>query len=155
MGGCRHSGLHSAAGREEQGMAFDFELYDRRLAPRSSAPTVTITRRGMLSLSRAAHDLIGRADAVELLYDRTNHLVAVRAADPESTTAFALRPASTDRPASPLTTTATSFFTYYRIDTTVSRRWTPESHDNMLIVNLDGPSVEVRRGSGKEVDEDD
>lgn len=131
------------------------ELFDRRLAPLSKAPLVTIQRRGNLSFTHAAHELLGKPDAIELLYDRDERLIGIRSADPQSPTAFTLRPAVADRPASPLVTTATSFTTFYNIDTSVSRRWTPELRDGLLLIDLKGPSIEVRRGPSKETDEDD
>ena len=131
------------------------ELFDRRLAPLNKAPLVTIQRRGNFSFTHAAHELLGKPDAIELLYDREEHLIGIRPADPRSTTAFALRPAVADRPASPLVTTAASFTAFYDIDTSVSRRWTPELRDGLLLIDLKGPSVEARRGSSKETDDED
>ena len=40
------------------GMATGFEVFDKRMTPLAKAPSVTIQRRGVISLNRVAHDLI-------------------------------------------------------------------------------------------------
>jgi len=47
-----------------------FEVFDKRQAPLGKAPAVTIQRRGLMSLNRAAYNMINEPSTVELLYDR-------------------------------------------------------------------------------------
>jgi hypothetical protein len=47
-----------------------FEVFDKRQAPLAKAPAVTIQRRGLMSLNRAAYNMINEPSTVELLYDR-------------------------------------------------------------------------------------
>ena len=65
-----------------------FEVFDKRMTPLAKAPSVTIQKRGVISLNKAAHDLIENAETVELLYDRERRVMALRAADDSSTKGF-------------------------------------------------------------------
>ena len=88
-----------------------FEVFDKRMTPLAKAPSVTIQKRGVISLNKAAHDLIDSAETVELLYDRGRQVIALRASDDSSPHAYA-------------------------IDTTATRRWKPFMEDGMLCVDL-------------------
>lgn len=63
-----------------------FEVFDKRMTPLAKAPSVTIQKRGVISLNKAAHDIIGNAGTVELLYDRDRQVMALRATDDSSPT---------------------------------------------------------------------
>lgn len=119
-----------------------FELFDKRNAPLAKALSITIQKRGIFSISKAAHKLIGEAATVELLFDKDTHTIAIRASDP-SPHAYAIR-AQSERASAQVVLSATAFTQYYDIDTTVSRRWEPFMQDGMLCINLSGPSSIVR-----------
>lgn len=89
----------------------------------------------MISLNKAAHDLIGNADTVELLYDRDRQVMAVRATDDFSPHAYAVRSGSKRGPGQAIVS-ATAFTAHYGIDTTATRRWKPFVEDGMLYVDL-------------------
>jgi hypothetical protein len=112
-----------------------FEVFDKRMTPLAKAPSVTIQKRGVISLNKAAHDLIGNAETVELLYDRERKVMAVRATDDSSPHAYAVRSASKRGPGQAVIS-ATAFTAHYGIDTTATRRWKPFMEDGMLCVNL-------------------
>ncbi|MCE0459637.1 hypothetical protein [Curtobacterium flaccumfaciens] len=119
-----------------------FELFDKRNAPLAKAPSVTIQKRGIFSISKAAHKLIGETATVELLFDKENQIIAMRPSEP-SPHAYAIR-AQSERAGAQVVLSATAFTQYYNIDTTVSRRYEPYMADDMLCINLAGPSAIVR-----------
>jgi hypothetical protein len=112
-----------------------FEVFDKRMTPLVKAPSVTIQKRGVISLNKAAHDLVDNAETVELLYDRERKVMALRAADDSSPHAYAVRNGSKRGPGQAIVS-ATAFTQHYGIDTTATRRWKPFIEDGMLCVDL-------------------
>jgi hypothetical protein len=112
-----------------------FEVFDKRMTPLAKAPSVTIQKRGVISLNKAAHDLVDNAQTVELLYDRDRKVMALRAADDSSPHAYAVRNGSKRGPGQAIVS-ATAFTQHYGIDTTATRRWKPFMEDGMLCVDL-------------------
>ena len=112
-----------------------FEVFDKRMTPLAKAPSVTIQKRGVISLNKAAHDLIHNAQTVELLYDRDRQVMAVRGTDDSSPHAYAVRSASKRGPGQAVVS-ATAFTAHYGIDTTATRRWKPFMEEGMLCVDL-------------------
>lgn len=129
-----------------------FELFDKRLVPVSKAPSITIQKRGILSINKVAHDMIGAADTVELLYDREERIIAIRPTDGQSPHAYSIRPQS-QRGTGQAILSATAFTQYYEIDTTVSRRWVPYESEGMLCIDLKGQSAEIRGNRSKKHEE--
>ena len=117
-----------------------FEVFDKRMTPLVKAPSVTIQKRGVISLNKAAHDLIDNTETVELLFDRDRQVMAVRATDDSSPHAYAVRSASKRGPGQAVIS-ATAFTAYYGIDTTATRRWKPFVEDGMLCVDLTEPGT--------------
>jgi hypothetical protein len=126
-----------------------FEVFDKRMAPLAKAPSITMQRRGIFSITRAAHQLIGNPDTVELLYDRDRHIIALRPTQPGTAHAYALRPQGVGKTTGPLILSATAFTQYYAIDTSESRRFTPYLDDGMMCIALDGPSTVVQGNRGR------
>ena len=112
-----------------------FEVFDKRMTPLAKAPSVTIQKRGVISLNKAAHDLIDNAETVELLYDRDRNVMALRSADDTAPHAYAVRSGSKRGPGQAIVS-ATAFTAHDDIDTTATRRWKPFVEDDMLCVNL-------------------
>ena len=132
-----------------------FEVFDKRSAPMAGAPSVTLQRRGIVSINGPAHALINRPRVVELLFDRERRIVALRSADPSPTTYELRRPTRSGQ----TLLSAAAFTKAYDIDTDVSRRFEPFVEDGMLCFDLNGPSVEIRgnrspRRDGEESTED-
>lgn len=117
-----------------------FELFDKRSAPMRGAPSVTVQRKGIVSINAAAHQLIGGARVVDLLFDPKRRVMALRPAN-KSPHSYELRKPSNS---GQTLLSATAFMQAYDIDTTVSRRFEPFEEDGMLCINFDGPSTEVR-----------
>jgi hypothetical protein len=112
-----------------------FEVFDKRMTPLAKAPSVTIQKRGVISLNKAAHELVDSAETVELLYDRERQVMALRVADDSSPHAYAVRNGSKRGPGQAIVS-ATAFTQHYGIDTTATRRWKPFVEDGMLCVDL-------------------
>lgn len=129
-----------------------FEVFDKRMAPLAKAPSVTIQKRGIFSINRAAHKLIGEPETVELLFDREDNLIAMRPSSESH--AYAIRP-QTSRDTGQVILSATAFTQFYDIDTVVSRRFKPFEQDGMLCIDLNGPSVEVVGNRAKRDDSED
>lgn len=123
-----------------------FEVFDKRMAPLAKAPSVTIQKRGIFSINKAAHKLIGEPETVELLFDKDANIIALRASN--ELHAYTIRPQSA-RETGQVILSATAFTQYYDVDTSVSRRYKPYVEDGMLCIDLNGPSVEVRGNRSK------
>lgn len=117
-----------------------FEVFDKRHATMRSAPSVTIQKRGIVSINGAAHALLDRAKIVEILYDKERKVMAIRAAEP-SQRSYELRDPT---PSGQTLLSATAFTQAFDIDTTVSRRYEPFVEDGMLCINIAGPSTVVQ-----------
>ncbi|MGQ4818130.1 hypothetical protein ACQ1ZK_13345, partial [Enterococcus faecium] len=117
----------------------------------AKTPSVTIQKRGLISLNRAAFALMGEPEAVELLYDRDEKIVGLRPVGEVSAHSYPLRPQSNKQDSGPLMVGGTAFTQYYGIDTTVSRRWVPTLVDGVLCVDLkvEGAVATSNRSSDK------
>ncbi|MFJ4972448.1 hypothetical protein [Streptomyces sp. NPDC088755] len=113
----------------------NFETFTKRMAPLVKQPFVTIQKRGTISLNAAAHALLGKPEAVELLYDREESVVGFRPVPRESEHAYPLR-AQNNKSVGPYIVSGTAFVKYYNIDTTVSRRWVASLVGDVLCVDL-------------------
>ncbi len=71
-----------------------FEVFDKGMTPLAKAPSVTVQKRGVISLNKAAHDLVGNAKTVKLLYNCDRQVMALRATDDFSPHAYAVRSGS-------------------------------------------------------------
>lgn len=130
-----------------------FEVFDKRLAPLAKAPSVTIQKRGIFSINKAAHKLIGEPVSVELLFDKENDIVALRPSTEAH--AYAFRPQSSRADTGQVVMSATAFTQYYEIDTSISRRYKPYEQDGMLCIDLRGSSVKVVGNRSKRSSESD
>lgn len=120
-----------------------FEVFNKRFAPLAKAPSVTIQKRGLMSLNRAAYALLGEPKAVELLFDKDERIIGLRPIDDAAAHAYPLRPQSSKSDSGPLILAGTAFTQYYNIDTTVSRRWIPTLRDGVLCIDLKQEGVVV------------
>lgn len=121
-----------------------FEVFDKRMAPLAKAPSVTIQRKGIISINRAAYALMGEPATVELLYDKDRKVVGLRGADESVPHAYEVRAQSASKETGPLIVAGTAFTNFYKIDTTVSRRWQPFVEDGILCIDLASGGVEIR-----------
>lgn len=112
-----------------------FEKFRRSSAASSDRPSVTITRRGLIALNRAAFDALGAPDNVELLYDRTARRLGIRVTPDDDPDGFAVR-ASASRTGAPFMITAIAFTKHFGIDTSTAMRWTAALDGDTLCADL-------------------
>lgn len=118
-----------------------FEVFKRQMAPLAKRPFVTIQKKGILSLNASAHAQLGDPDAVELLFDREERKIGIRAIDANAEHAYAIR--SMGKAGSSWLISAIAFADYYQVPTEIARRYPVDVQDNILIVDLNGPSTEI------------
>lgn len=118
-----------------------FEVFDQLARARSSAPTATLQKGGILSLNGAAHDLLGRAESFELLFSREERVIALRPSTEAHAYAFRIANENTGQGVISLG----RFAAHFGIDVTESQRLTPEMQDDMMLLRLkkDKPSDQV------------
>lgn len=71
-----------------------FEMFDKKMIPLAKAPSLTIQKRGVISLDKAVRNQVDNAQKVELLYDHDRNVIALRAAEDSSPHAYAMRSGS-------------------------------------------------------------
>jgi hypothetical protein len=130
-----------------------WETFQRQRAPLSEEPTITIQRRGTLSLNAAAHSALENPEAVELLFDRSTRRMALRKAEPSTSHAYLVRPLG--KGGSTWLVSGQAFTRYYGIDSEKAMRWDAKlDSDGLLVVDLNDPGTEVT-GNRKQAEEPD
>jgi hypothetical protein len=130
-----------------------FEIYKRQRAPATTDPSITIQKRGTLSLNVAAFTALDSPDAVELLYDRDHRLMALRKVDPGAAHAYQVRALGRGAVNSTWLISGMAFTAHYGIPTEVARRWIGRVEDGMLILDLATPGAEVTAGQRRKPNE--
>lgn len=126
-----------------------FEVYAKGSAPIATVPSLTIQKRGLISINRAAYRLLGDPVAVELMWDKERQLVGLRSVPIESPNAYPVRPQASNSTTGPLLIAGNLFTRYIGLDTTEAHRWVPRLEDGILVVDLSTPGGKVhtnRRG---------
>lgn len=136
-----------------RGGAVGFEVFDKRMAPLAKAPSITIQKRGIFSINKTAHKLIGEPETVELLFNKDEQIIALRPSTEAH--AYAMRSPSSRANTGQSVMSATAFTQYYDIDTSVSRRYTPYEKDGMLCIDLQGPNVKIVGNRSKRTPQED
>lgn len=126
-----------------------FEVFKKRLSPLAKAPSLTIQKRGLISMSRSAYALLGEPPAVELLYDRERKVVGLRACEERVAHAYEVRIQNPEKETGQALVAGTAFTTYYGIDTSISRRYEPWMEEGILCVDVGAGGVEVVGNRGK------
>lgn len=122
-----------------------FEVFDKRQAPMRGAPSVTVQKRGIISINGPAHNFINAERVVELLFDRARRVMAIRPAEPSAKTYELRKPSKSGQ----TLVSATAFMDAYDIDTSVSRRYEPFEENGMLCIDFNGNFTEVRGNRSK------
>jgi hypothetical protein len=118
----------------------EFETFKRGGMPSRGEPAVTIQKRGALSLNAAAYETIGSPGYVELLYDREERRIGIRASD-LSPHAYVVRGVGENEATHVVSGKA--FLNYYEIPRGVARRWIAEEQDGILVIDLKQPGTDV------------
>ena len=124
-----------------------FEVFDKRQAPMRGAASVTVQKRGIVSINAAAHQIINAAQVVELLFDRDRRVMAIRPAEPSTRTYQLREPSKSGQ----TLLSATAFMDTYGIDTSVSRRYEPFEEDGMLCIDFNAEFTEIRGNRAKKL----
>lgn len=129
-----------------------FEVFDKRTAKSPKVPYVTLQRRGLISLNQGAFEGLNGAEAVELLYNRSERVIGLRPVDPESPRSFPVR--QQNRGHSYLVA-GQAFTNHYGIDTSTARRYLATFRNGMLLVDLkqsgaDATGVRARKPASAE-----
>jgi len=117
----------------------NFEKFTKKLIPLGKAPTVTMQKRGNLSLSNSAYTALGSPKAVHLMYDREERIVGLKPADPDDPDAYPPRSSAGSRGTGSMIVTAGAFAHHYGIDVSIPRRYDATVEDGILTFDLKKP----------------
>ncbi|WP_182358565.1 hypothetical protein [Tomitella gaofuii] len=124
-----------------------FEVFDKRNTSLRRAPSVSIQKRGVISINRAAYTLMDAPECVELLYDREGGIVGIRGVGDDVPHGYAVRGAGRSAGTGPVMVAGSAFTAFYDIDTTISRRYPARMDDDVLCIDLDaGTEIIGNRG---------
>ncbi|MFD6565475.1 hypothetical protein [Micromonospora profundi] len=119
----------------------NFEVFHRPKSTPDDTPTVTISPAAM-TLNKAALELLGHPERVELLYDRGQHLMGIRpAGDGDRQSSFKATPT----PQGGAKVAHRSFVNHYGIPAGPARRWPAFLDGGVLCVDLKGGSTLIAR----------
>lgn len=114
-----------------------FETFTKRMVPLGKDPYVTIQKRGLMSFNKAAYVAMGEPSAVELLYNATERVVAIRQVADNTPHAYKFRQLGSKANSSTFIVAATAFANYYGIPVDVSvRRQAQIDSDGVLFIDL-------------------
>lgn len=123
-----------------------FETFKRQRAPLTTEPAITIQKRGTFSLNAPAFEALGSPEYLELLYDRDERLIGLRKADAHVPHAYVVRPLGNG---TTQMVSGTAFLAFYGIEFDAARRWIGRLQDDMLVIDLKEPGVEVTGSRAK------
>jgi hypothetical protein len=118
-----------------------FETFTRQRKT-GRQPYVTMQKKGVISINKAAFDALEQPESVELLYDGEARMVALRKVDSGVEHAYQVR-APVEHHATWLVSGA-AFMSYYEIDNSESVRRPARLEGDLLIIDLNHPGVDPR-----------
>lgn len=124
----------------------NFEVFNRRAAPVTAQPLVTIQKRGTMSFNRAAFEALGGPEAVELLFDRQERVVGFRPVGADVPHAY--RPRKQGHTYNYLVA-GQAFTQHYGIETDTARRYPAAMLDGVLVVDLKQPGTDATGPRGR------
>lgn len=121
----------------------DFERFDQRHIAIAGSPFVTIQKGGrVMTINRAAYEMLGSPEAVELLYSKKDRVIGVRKVSKKEPYAFPLRgQGRKGQEPSNYLVAVQAFTKHYGIDTSVAMRYPAEIQQDTLTVSLDRGNV--------------
>jgi hypothetical protein len=124
-------------------MAYEgFEVFDGYYAHVTKLSHVSISRSGTISLNRTAFEALGSPLYVELLFHRAKRLIGIRHADRDGKHSIPVRKQGHSKS---YIIAGLAFAKEYDIGISVARRFEASLDENMLIVNLNGASMDATR----------
>lgn len=120
-----------------------FEVYQKGSAPVASVPSVTVQKRGLISINRATFAMMKEPEAVELMWDKDRGVIGLRPVPLSAPNAYPVRPQSADAGRGPLLIAANLFTRYIGLDTDEAHRWTPRMEDDVMCIDVSTPGAKV------------
>ncbi|HEY4033233.1 MAG TPA: hypothetical protein VGL94_04640 [Ktedonobacteraceae bacterium] len=117
-----------------------FEEFDQYHSRSVKSLFVTIQRRGNFSLNRATFKALGQPSAVKLLFNRSKRQIGFR---PANSNDFRSIPVRKQGISDSYMLAGLTFCKEYDIDTSTARRYEGKVEEGMLIIDLNGPSVDA------------
>src|SRR5918995_6601592 len=121
----------------------NFIRWDKRVAPSRTDPFVTVQKRGLFSMNQAALELLGKPEALELLFDPDERIIGFRGVDKDKRYAVPVRKQARSNS---YLVGGQAFTKYFGIDTEVSRKFKAKMVDDVLAVDLREGGVEATAG---------
>jgi hypothetical protein len=119
-----------------------FETFKRQRLTPTDEPLITIQKKGVFSLNRAAYEAIGEPAAVELLYDREARKIGLRKVKPSVAHAYRVR--AFGKSGMSWLVSGTAFTNYYDIAVKEPVRRTAQLlNQDTLVIDLNDPGVVV------------
>jgi hypothetical protein len=125
-----------------------FEVFSRESARSREEPMFTLQARGLLSLNSAVFRALGEPEAVELLYDAEERIIALRGVDKGDPNAYAVRKQSGTQ--SYLVATQ-GFLSFHGIKPVMAQRFLAHDYGDGVwgLVLTEGRPVTNRRGAAE------
>lgn len=120
-----------------------FEVYEKGSAPIATVPSVTVQKRGLISVNRAAHALMREPEAVELLWDKERQIVGLRPVPIDAPNAYPVRAQTANSSRGPLLIAGNLFTKFIGLPTEVAHRWTPRMEGEVLCIDVGTPGARV------------
>ncbi len=129
---CYHAG---------EAMIEDFEVFTGTARPAPGQPTVTIQRKGVLSMTAATYELLGSPPTVELLYSKSRNTIGIRPADPSLPHAIRVRKQSVSNT---YLIAGQAFTATYGLRHPEARRYPAKLEGKILLIDLNSGWEEAR-----------
>ena len=114
-------------------MVRNFEVFRGRHMVRTVQPMITIQKGGSIVLNEAAYTALGQPHSVELLYDREQAAIGVRAASPSVLHSYSVQ---RQKGSNSYHVTGRSFTSYYEIDVSEPHRYQAQLEEDVLVADL-------------------
>jgi hypothetical protein len=124
-----------------------WETYKRQRLTPSDEPFITIQKKGIFSLNRAAYDALGSPDTVELLYDREHRFIGIRKVNKSVEHSYKVR--AFGKSGMSWLVSGTAFTKYYEIAVPEPVRRVARVEKDTLVIDLNEPGVIVSPGRGQ------
>jgi hypothetical protein len=116
----------------------NLELFDHTGASKADKrPYISLQVRGSFQINRAAYELMGKPQAIHLLYDRERSIVGFRPAKEGERASYTVR---TPNP-STFSVSGQAFVNHYELELTQTRRYVAERYGDVVIIDLNKPDA--------------
>jgi hypothetical protein len=113
-----------------------FEVFRGKGSITADEPKLTIQTKGILGLNAASYELLGRPQEVELLYNASRQMMALRPARPGQPHTYKVRPTTGPSVRGSYTVAARAFLKTYGVTYRTSIRYSPTKVGDLLVVDL-------------------